>query len=94
MAHRAKAAPADRKALLMRANGSTVWITPKGRKFAYEELKALVGGLIERVEVGRNMDLIANEEGQLLGLPWNEQASMLSGHYIVGDVVVLRRGLW
>ena len=34
-------------------------------------LQAVVGGLIERYPIGENLDLVLNEEGKMMGLPWN-----------------------
>jgi hypothetical protein len=59
-----------------------------------------VGGLIEIVQPlvsawnGFPIDghvLIANEEGLLIGLPYNEYASLMAGRHIVGDVILSSR---
>ena len=80
--------------LLLRADGTTLKVYPKRRKFTLEELQALVGGYIERVQLAPNIDLIANEEGQILGLPLNQMATAMARTTIVGNVFIVRRGSW
>ena len=36
-----------------------------------ESLQAIVGGLIECYPIGENLDLVLNEEGKMMQLPWN-----------------------
>jgi len=86
-------------AMLIRADGTEVEITPKAKKFSLEELQALVGGYIEAVPhvpggLDADDDMICNEEGKLRGMPLNRKASMLAAQLIVGDVVILKRGKW
>ena len=58
-----------------------------------EQLQLLVGGLIEIVYIPGNADLVINEEGKLIGAPYNKTASdlykehLLPGDYIVGVAV-------
>ena len=65
----------------------------------YKELQSLVGGLIEGVESPSNpndnrlqfsesFSGYVNEEGLILGLPFNTLASILFGAYLCGDCVV------
>jgi len=53
-----------------------------------KEMQDFVGGLIEVVYLGDDQ-LVVNEEGLLLGLPYNSEASELSGRRIVGDALLL-----
>lgn len=56
-----------------------------------EELQHQVDGYIEYIRLppgNSHKKMVANEEGQLLGLPVNEKASQIAGQMIVGDVVV------
>ena len=34
-------------------------------------LQAIVGGMIECYPIGENLDLVLNEEGKMMQLPWN-----------------------
>ena len=79
----------------LKAHGSKVQVTPKNNvTFTLEELQAFVGGYIEFVHLPHNMVLVANEEGLLMGLPPNLEATkiaqgytMIAGH-IVGDCLL------
>ncbi|GAB3865501.1 hypothetical protein GCM10028801_36090 [Nocardioides maradonensis] len=52
-------------------------------------LQSLVGGLIEHVPVSLDAHLWCNEEGRLLRLPINKEASILAGRLIVGPAVLV-----
>lgn len=61
------------------------------------DFQKIVGGLIEAFPVGRFGNMYLNDEGKLLGLPYNHNAQallaevgqrMLPGDFIVGDVVL------
>lgn len=56
-----------------------------------EKLQEAVGGYIEIVTIDRDMCLIINEEGLLMGLSLNDWASQMLGRPIVGDVIYMRR---
>ena len=56
--------------------------------FSLEELKGFVGGYIEIVHIGRGQIMVVNEEGKLLGLPFNDIATLRCLEPIVGDVLV------
>jgi|TARA_R110000803_G_scaffold56959_3_gene114668 hypothetical protein len=55
-----------------------------------KRLQDLVGGYIEVVNLTDGRILIVNEEGLLLKLPFNEQASDLSSRPLVGDVILCK----
>ena len=57
-------------------------------KMPLEKVQAIVGGYIEHVRVGGAGELWCNEEGALQGLPSNNTASRMTGHAVVGDVIV------
>jgi hypothetical protein len=67
-----------------------------GVAFTLEELQHVVGGYIEAVYLRDGWIMMINEEGKLLGLPYNVLAthlarthgSLSADDYIVGDVVV------
>lgn len=68
-----------------------------GVKGQLEHAQKAVGGLIQFVELGDGTDLVINEEGLLLHLPVNSEATRLfreaygnSGTTIVGDVIRMR----
>tara|TARA_R100001369_G_scaffold50385_1_gene77120 strand:+ start:347 stop:574 length:228 start_codon:yes stop_codon:yes gene_type:complete len=56
------------------------------------EAQGLVGGNVEMVRSPSDPDIqiIVNEEGLLIGLPFNEEASKMCDTGIVGDVVILK----
>lgn len=79
---------------LIKADGTVTEIVPeKGKKFTLQELQKLVGGYVERLQLPGRAVMIANEEGYPMGLPHNAKASEIAGRDIVGDVVVLPRGM-
>lgn len=65
-----------------------------GEYFTYEEMQQAVGGMVEIVELDDRQTMLVNEEGKLLGLPYNEEADNIFHHhfatldYIVGDVLL------
>ena len=52
-----------------------------------KKMQELVGGYIEIVVGNEDRVLIVNEEGLLNGLPHNENASLVYGYPLVGDVI-------
>lgn len=79
-------------------------ITPKSEEkihtcdskyLSLETMQRIVGGHIEFVALRKNPGnvMIVNEEGKLHGLPFNAKASIMSGHEIVGDVIVCDESL-
>jgi hypothetical protein len=83
-------------AQLIKANGQTSEVLPgNGKFFTLQELQSFVGGYIEF----RHMDgeiMVMNEEGKLMGLPNNDEATSVlselkaiaSDDYVVGDVLI------
>lgn len=67
--------PAEGKPYLQKVDGG------------YKELQNLVGGLIDAVNSDK-ASCYVNDEGLLIGLPFNRIASILMGRYLVGDAVV------
>ena len=66
-----------------------------GSDFRLEEMQRMVGGIIEIVYFDDNTVMVINEEGKLLGLPLNMDATAIfrahypdSDDYIVGDALV------
>lgn len=95
----ARAAP-----LIMRADGSTeplAYTPPQDDTNNHEvqasltTLQTAVGGYIEAVAVpaDERLVLLVNEDGLLLHLPPNPQASVLALRSIVGDAILMSRAL-
>lgn len=55
-----------------------------------EECQKFVGGLIAIVPLMDGSQMIVNEDGLPLDLPFNDKASQMAGQHLVGDVLVLR----
>lgn len=51
------------------------------------KMQEMVGGYVEFVYMRGDKILIVNEEGLLMGLPLNQQATEIYGHHIVGDAI-------
>ena len=67
----------DTYLLQVTANGDITRI-PFDPANSYNQLSDAVGGYIELVPTGRDIDLFCNEEGKLTGLPFN---MVLTGYY-------------
>jgi len=100
------------EAIIIKPNEENVEVIERDKPFKLEELQKLVGGLIEvvpdRIDL-RNINghetgstgvgklMIVNEEGLILDLPYNEQASNLLGYFnpygIRGTAVIMDEGL-
>ena len=85
-------------ATLIRVNGSRETVTPATPPaFTLEEMHGFVGGYIEVLQFEDGTIMVFNEEGKLIGLPYNPLATvyvkarmeMLPGDYIAGDAVVV-----
>lgn len=80
------------KALLITARGDIRFIRPKnGKTFSLRELQDSVGGNIEFVPNRYYPDfhIIANEEGLIRGLDFNELCYELFSLYLVGNVIAV-----
>ena len=85
-------------AVLIKADGQQQKVEPKNSKrFELEELQGYVNGYIEAIFLDDDTAMVVNEEGKLLGLPYNQLASIKflqeKGYHepIVGDVLVCKR---
>lgn len=85
---------AAKVATWIKVDGTIIPVLPsKGSKFTLKEVQEMVGGYVARISLpGRNVMLV-NEEGIPRELPLNETASRFAGQTIVGDVVILPRGM-
>lgn len=85
-------------ATLYKTDGTKVEVSPaNGKDFKYDELKNFVGGYIEIVNLGKKKVMVVNEEGKLIGLPANNEATRImaemlpmSRDYIVGNALVCK----
>lgn len=82
-------------AKIYKADGSMVEVEPKnGKDFGLKEMQAIVGGYIEIIDLLDGTFMVLNEEGKLIGLPYNNMATIMfrKAHhtfdYVVGDVLV------
>lgn len=85
-------------ALIYKANGEREVVSPdNGKDFKLEQLQKIVGGYIEVLEISDDEIMVVNEEGKLLDLAYNQDATYLyrkhrqSNEYIVGDVLVCKK---
>jgi hypothetical protein len=88
------------KAQWLRADGTAEEVAPvNGSDFQLPELQRFVGGYIERVSLRNGDEMWLNEEGKLMGLPVNWDATDLFQRthgpidVIVGDVLVCPPGM-
>lgn len=85
-------------AKIYKANGEVLDIEPEnGTDFQLEELQEIVGGFIDCRRTNDGNDLIIfNDEGKLLGLPYNDKATdiyqerVYEGDFLVGDVLICK----
>ena len=74
---------------IIKSDGSRIVIEPKnGTDFQLSELQEIVGGMIEIVYLSNERIMVVNEEGLLLDLPYNADASVMAMNVIVGDVLI------
>ena len=60
---------------IIRTDGTRQKICPaNGTDFTLKEMQAIVGGNIELVELDEKTTMVVNEEGKLLGMPYNAGA--------------------
>jgi hypothetical protein len=79
----------------IKTDGSLTPVIPaKGTKFSLKEVQDMVGGYVERVQgFPKGKVTLVNEEGLMRKLPYNPVASNMAGFDIVGDAVILPRGM-
>lgn len=82
-------------AIVIKTDGTKDALQPKNNKvFTLEELKSVVGGYIEIVQLTEDYLMVINEEGKLLNLPINViatrvyRASRNTEDFIVGNVLI------
>lgn len=83
-------------ATILRANGTTEEVVPKNKRLGFhlDYVRDVVGGYVQAVSLSRKEIMLMNEEGKLLNLPVNVEATLLYksktgiADYIHGDVIV------
>ena len=80
---------------IIKTNGEHVEVSPRnGNDFKLEELQAIVDGYIEVVWLPDDKIMVVNEEGKLMNLPLNDEATEIYrkefgyNDMIVGDVLI------
>ena len=81
--------------IIYKTNGEVIETSPKnGTNYTFKELKEIVGGYIEIIHLTNNKIMVINDEGKLINLPHNENATILyklslnTDNFIVGDALV------
>lgn len=77
-------------------DGAFIYKEPKnGTDFSLEELQEFVGGYIETITLLDDLIMVVNEEGKLLGLPFNKAATEIlwyhtnnTDDYIAGSALI------
>lgn len=84
-------------AVIYKANGERETVFPdNGKDFKLEQLQKIVGGYIDMLGVGGDEIMVFNDEGKLMGLPYNREATEIyrkafqTDDFIVGDVLVCK----
>ena len=77
-------------AKLIKTNGEVIENYPSS---TLVQMQDAVGGFIQPVYTHDNVALV-NEEGLLRSLPYNEKASEIMNHNIVGDVLLMTWQEW
>ena len=93
-------------ATIYRVDGSVQDFKPKGKYICYEEMREIVGGMVEILPLPSGKEIIVNEEGKLNGLLKNEKATEIwkkeypiekypdnNDELIVGNAIVCDAGL-
>lgn len=82
---------------IYKADGMITTVEPKnGTDYSLEELQGIVGGYIEVLPLNDDEIMVLNEEGKILGLDLNDNATELISEagmwddFIVGDVLVCK----
>lgn len=84
-------------AKIYKTTGEVIEVEPKnGKDFKLSELQEIVHGYIELVNLSPSEYMVVNEEGHLIGLPFNLSATRLYNKgcvkdFIVGDVLICNK---
>lgn len=80
-------------AQIIKTNGTIIEVEPKnGRDFKLKELQSIVDGMISIHATTDGRTMIINDEGKVLGLPYNESATKIYKYgkqdFIVGSALI------
>jgi hypothetical protein len=83
---------------IYRTNGKIENKSFSKKNVTLKEMQEVVGGYIEFLYLKNNLVMIVNEEGKIIGLPYNPKATQLVQEnniqdIIVGDVLVVNQKL-
>ena len=90
------------KNYIINANGAKTEVAPKsGNSFTLEELQEHVGGYIEIIRLTNKYLMVVNEEGKLLNMPFNSEATDIARQHkaiypndmIVGNALVAQESM-
>lgn len=80
---------------IIKIDGTHQLVEPSNKKyFTLKELQTIVEGYIQIIPLDNKLSMVANEEGKLINLPYNNEASKIFLHYtgyidlIMGNVLV------
>jgi hypothetical protein len=86
------------KGTVYKSNGKIEDKSFSKKNITLKEMQEVVGGYIEFLYLKNNLVMIVNEEGKMIGLPYNPKATLLVqenniNDIIVGDVLVVNQKL-
>jgi hypothetical protein len=86
------------KGTVYKSNGKIEDKSFSKKNITLKEMQEVVGGYIEFLYLKDNLVMVVNEEGKMVGLPYNVNATQLVQEnniqdIIVGDVLVINRNL-
>jgi hypothetical protein len=86
------------KGTVYKSNGKIEDKSFSKKNVTLKEMQEVVGGYIEFLYLKNNLVMIVNEEGKMIGLPYNPKATLLVqenniNEIIVGDVLVVNQKL-
>ena len=79
---------AHKVADMIEVDGTVTRLPRTVAEMGLAEIQAIVGGYVEHADGMGRTELWCNENGAAKGLPYNPLASIATGHYVVGNVVV------
>jgi len=86
------------KGTVYKSNGKIEDKSFSKKNITLKEMQEIVGGYIEFLYLKDNLVMVVNEEGKMIGLPFNARATELIkdnniNDIIVGDVLVINKNL-
>ena len=86
------------KGTIYKSNGEVQERTFSKENISLKDMQEVVGGFIEFLYLKNNLVMVVNEDGKIVGLPYNARATKLIkenniNDIIVGDVLVINKNL-